>query len=341
MKHHFLAACTMLLMVACKPAGQNDSATTRQKSQKETVLPSWQENSRREAIIDFVKNTTDTASKDFIPVADRIAVFDNDGTLWSEQPYYFQLAYAMDACKAMAPLHPEWKNKEPFKSLLAGDVGKVLQSGEKGLTALVAASHTGMNSEEFTTRVKAWIDTARHPQTGKHYTEMVYQPMLELLQYLRANGFATYIVSGGGIDFLRVWAEEVYGIPTAQVVGSSMKVKYEVKEGKPQLNKVAELNFIDDGPGKPVGIYQHIGKRPVFAAGNSDGDFEMMEYTTTNPQYRSLSILIHHTDKEREYAYDSVSSIGKLKRGLLEAPAKGWQVVDMKSHWKSIFPSSK
>jgi phosphoglycolate phosphatase-like HAD superfamily hydrolase len=270
-------------------------------------------------------------------VADRIAVFDNDGTLWSEKPYYFQLAYAMDACKGMAPQHPEWKDKEPFKSLIAGDVGKVLHGGEKELLALVAASHSGMSSDAFNKQVSAWIDTAQHPQTGKRYTELVFQPMLELLQYLRAHGFTTYIVSGGGIDFLRVWAEDVYGIPPAQVVGSSMNAKYEMKDGKPQIIKQAELNFIDDGPGKPVGIYQHIGKRPVFAAGNSDGDYEMLQYTSTNPQYASLSIIVHHTDSEREYQYDSLSSIGRLKRGLLDAKANGWQLVNMKTDWKTIY----
>ena len=302
------------------------------------ILASWKNNGSYKAIVGFVKAATDSNSQDFIPAADRIAVFDNDGTLWSEQPYYFQLAYAMDACKAMAPQHPEWKNKEPFKSLLAGDVGKVLHSGEKELLSLVAASHAGMTGEEFNKRVTNWIDTARHPQTGKRYTEMVYQPMLELLQYLRANGFTTYIVSGGGIDFLRAWAERVYGIPPGQVVGSSLKASFTVADGKPQINKLAELNFIDDGPGKPVGIYQYIGKRPVFAAGNSDGDYEMLQYTTTNPQYKSLAILIHHTDEAREYRYDSLSSIGKLKRGLLDAPAMGWKVVDMKTDWLTIFP---
>lgn len=286
----------------------------------------------------FVEAATDSSGKQYIPVADRIAVFDNDGCLWGEQPYYFQLAYAMDACKAMAPQHPEWKDKEPFKSLIAGDVRKVLHSGEKGLLALVAASHSGMSSDDFSKQVSAWIDTAHHPQTGRRYTEMVFQPMLELLQYLRAHGFTTFIVSGGGIDFLRVWAEEVYGIPPAQVIGSSMKAKYEMKDGKPQIMKQAELNFIDDGPGNPVGIYQHIGKRPVFAAGNSDGDYEMLQYTSSHPQYATLSIMIHHTDADREFQYDSLSSVGRLKRGLDDAGKNGWQVVSMKTDWKKIYP---
>jgi phosphoglycolate phosphatase-like HAD superfamily hydrolase len=321
---------------ACQPTSKEPAPDTA--SSTIAVLPSWADGSTKESIIAFVAAASDSSSKYFIPVTDRIAVFDNDGTLWSEQPYYFQLAYAMDACKAMAPQHPEWKNKEPFKPLLAGNVGKVLHSGEKGLLALVAASHTGMTSEDFNSMVRAWIDTAHHPTTGKRYTEMVYQPMLELLQYLRDNGFTTYIVSGGGIDFLRVWAEDVYGIPPAQVVGSNMKVKYEVKDGKPQINKLAELNFIDDGPGKPVGIYQHIGKRPVFAAGNSDGDYEMLQYTSKNPAYSSLSIIVHHTDADREFQYDSLSSVGRLKRGLIDANKNGWQIVDMKTDWKKIYP---
>jgi phosphoglycolate phosphatase-like HAD superfamily hydrolase len=328
----------LLGLVACKQNPTSQVATGLPQGQAQTGLASWNNSEAYEHIMAFVKAATDSNSQDFIPVADRIAVFDNDGTLWSEQPYYFQLAYAIDACKAMAPQHPEWKNKEPFASLLAGDMAKVLHSGEKGLLALVAASHAGMSSDSFCSRVKAWIDTARHPQTGKPYTNMVYQPMLELLQYLRANGFTTYIVSGGGIDFLRVWAEPVYGIAPGQVVGSSLKAAYSVVDGKPQINKLAELNFIDDGPGKPVGIYQHIGKRPVFAAGNSDGDYEMLHYTTTHPQYKSLGILIHHTDESREYRYDSLSSIGKLKRGLQDAGALGWKVVDMKTDWSSIFP---
>jgi phosphoglycolate phosphatase-like HAD superfamily hydrolase len=332
MKNIVLLFLLVASIVGCKPV------TPPVQAPAAAALPSWTDNETRKRIIAFVQAATDSSSQQFIPVADRIAVFDNDGTLWSEQPFYFQLAYTLDACKAMAPSHPEWKNKEPFRSLLAGDMGKVLHSGEKGLLALVAASHTGMSSEAFSAQVKAWIDTARHLQTGKRYTEMVYQPMLELLQYLRANGFTTYIVSGGGIDFLRVWAEAVYGIPPSQVIGSSMKVTYEVKAGRTQINKLAELNFIDDGPGKPVGIYQHIGKRPVFAAGNSDGDYEMLQYTSTNPQYTSLSVLVHHTDVEREYQYDSLSSIGRLKRGLTDAKNNRWQIIDMKNDWKKIYP---
>jgi phosphoglycolate phosphatase-like HAD superfamily hydrolase len=327
----------LICFAACNPNAQTDSVATKISAGADP-LPSWQEIGSKKALLDFVSKTTDRSSPDFIPAADRIAVFDNDGTLWSEQPYYFQLAYAIDACKAMGPQHPEWKNKEPFKSLLAGDVSKVLHSGEKGLLTLIAASHAGMSSDVFNSHVKNWIDTARHPQTGKRYTEMVYQPMLELLQYLRANSFTTYIVSGGGIDFLRVWAESVYGIPPAQVVGSSLKAAYSLADGKPQINKLAELNFIDDGPGKPVGIHQHIAKRPVFAAGNSDGDYEMLQYTSTHPVYTSLSIIVHHTDAAREYQYDSLSSIGRLKRGLIDAKNNGWHIVDMKTDWKKIYP---
>jgi phosphoglycolate phosphatase-like HAD superfamily hydrolase len=331
----YLSLLALASLVACRQPAPHETAASAQSAVPD--LPSWTESPARQQIIRFVEAATDTASKNFIPVGDRVAVFDNDGTLWSEQPYYFQLAYAMDACKAMAPQHPEWKNKEPFQSLLAGDIGGVLHSGEKGLLQLVAASHAGMTGDAFNTRVKAWIDTAHHPTTGKRYTEMVYQPMLELLQYLRANGFTTYIVSGGGIDFLRAWAEEVYGIPPAQVVGSSIAAKYMVQDGKPAIMKLPEVNFIDDGPGKPVGIYQHIGKRPVFAAGNSDGDYDMLQYTSTNPQYAGLSIIVHHTDAKREFQYDSLSSVGRLKRGLVDAKANGWQLVNMQTDWNKIY----
>jgi hypothetical protein len=331
----FLSLLALASLMAChQPATTNTAAVAEPAV---AGLPSWAESPARQRIIGFVESAKDTASPGYIPVADRIAVFDNDGCLWGEQPFYFQLAYAMDACKAMAPKHSEWKNKEPFKSLLAGDISKVLHSGERGLLALVAASHAGMTGEAFNNQVKAWIDTARHPITGKRYTEMVYQPMLELLQYMRANGFTTYIVSGGGIDFLRAWAEDVYGIPPAQVVGSSLKAKFEVVNGKPEITKLSESNFIDDGPGKPVGIYQHIGKRPVFAAGNSDGDYEMLQYTAANSAYSAMCLLIHHDDEIREYKYDSLSSIGRLKRGIADAAKMGWQVVSMKNDWKTIY----
>lgn len=301
-----------LFMQGCTPP--NDKQV-RDKSAYEP-LASWNEEGAKQRIIAFVKASADSSHKNYVPVSERIAVFDNDGTLWGEQPFYFQLAFAFDRVKAMAEQHPEWLTREPFKSVLKGDLKAVLGGGEKSLVQVLAATHAGISHETFEQHVKEWIDTAKHPVTGRKYSEMVYRPMLELLEYLRANGYSTWIVSGGGIDFIRAWAEKVYGIPPAQVVGSSIKAEYYSKDGKVQINKLPQLNFIDDGPGKPVGIYQHIGKVPVMAVGNSDGDYEMIQYTTASGGYERLGIFIHHTDNEREVAYDSVSHIGKLKRGL-------------------------
>ncbi len=280
---------------------------------------------------------TRAGGKDFVPPAERIAVFDNDGTLWAEQPMYFQLAFALDRVKALAPKHPEWKTKEPFASLLKGDLKAVLAGGERALVEIVMASHAGTTTEEFTQVVNDWIATARHPKTNRLYTEMVYQPMLEVLAYLRANGFKTYIVSGGGIEFMRPWTERVYGIPPEQVVGSSIKTKWEMRDGKPVLARLPELNFIDDGPGKPVGIQMHIGRRPIAAFGNSDGDLQMLQWIAEGSGAR-LKVLVHHTDAEREWAYDRESHIGKLDKALDEARAKTWVVVDMKKDWKVIYP---
>jgi phosphoglycolate phosphatase-like HAD superfamily hydrolase len=268
----------LLLLAGCVLQPEKNTGTeTEIDASQSDPLPSWNEGPRKKAIIDFVSNTTNEASVDFIPVHDRIACFDNDGTLWSEQPMYFQLAFALDRIKALAPKHPEWKTKQPFKSLLEGDLKTALAGGEKAVLETVLVTHSGMTTDEFEKSVKEWIATAIHPKTGKQYTKMIYQPMVELLTYLRANGYKTFIVSGGGVDFMRPWVEQAYGIPPDQVVGSSVKVIYEVNEdGTPVLIKLAELNFIDDKEGKPVGIYQHIGKRPVFAAGNSDGDYAML-----------------------------------------------------------------
>lgn len=298
-------------------------------------LPSWNEGATKQAILGFVEKVTSEGA-DFVPPAERIAVFDNDGTLWAEQPLYFQAFYLFDRVKALAPQHPEWASEEPFASVLKGDYKSALAGGEHGLLAMAAATHAGLTSEEFSASVNEWLATAKHPFTGKAYTDMVYQPMLELLDHLRANGFKTFIVSGGGIDFMRPWTERVYGIPPEQVIGSSLKAAYEVREGKPVIVKRPELNFIDDKAGKPVGIHQHIGRRPIFAAGNSDGDFEMLEWTTSGEGPR-LGILIHHTDAEREFAYDRESHVGKLARGLDEAPQRGWSLIDMKSDWKTIY----
>lgn len=302
-------------------------------------LPSWNDTAVKKAIVAFVGKTTTEGSPDFVPPAERIAVFDNDGCLWAEQPMYFQAFYIFDRIKSLAPQHPEWATQEPFASVLKGDVKAALAGGEAALLSMAAATHAGLTAEEFSAAVTDWLATAKHPVTGKAYTDMVYQPMLELLAYLRANGFKTFIVSGGGIDFMRPWAERVYGIPPEQVIGSSLKAAYEVRDGKPVIVKLPELNFIDDKAGKPVGIHQHIGRRPIFAAGNSDGDFQMLEWTTSGSGPR-FGLLVHHDDAAREFAYDRESHIGRLARGLDEGPARGWSIVSMAEDWKLVFPST-
>jgi len=300
-------------------------------------LPSWTEGATKKSITDFVARVTAQGTADFVPVERRIAVFDNDGTLWTEQPFYFQLAFAIDRVKALAPKHPEWKQKQPFKGLLAGDMKAVGAAGEKGLLQIVAASHAGMTTEAFSKVVADWLVTARHPRFSQPYSEIVYQPMLELLGYLRANGFKTFIVSGGGLEFMRVFAERVYGIPPEQVVGSSGMTKFEVgSDGKPVLMKLAKMEFVDDGPGKPVGINRFIGRRPIFAFGNSDGDQQMLQWTAAGSGARFMGI-VHHTDAVREYAYDRKSHVGKLDRALDEGIKRGWTIVDMKQDWKRVF----
>jgi len=303
-------------------------------------LLSWNDTVPKQAILAFVEKVTKEDSPDFVPPAERIAVFDNDGTLWAEQPMYFQLFFALDRIKALAPQHPEWKDTEPFASLLRGDVKAALAGGEASLGKIVMATHAGLTTEEFEKSVNDWITTATHPETGKLYTEMVYQPMRELLAYLRANGFKTFIVSGGGIEFMRPWAERVYGIPPEQVIGSSGGLKYELRDGKPVLIKLPEIAHNDDKEGKPVGIQRHIGRRPIFAAGNSDGDFQMLEWTTSGPGPR-FGLIIHHTDAEREWAYDRNSGIGRLAHGLDDGPKHGWTIVSMKDDWKTIFLPAK
>ena len=303
-------------------------------------LTSWSQGSARGAIVDFVERTTRQGTPDFVPQAERIAIFDNDGTLWAEQPMYFQLAFALDRIRALAPEHPEWKTTQPFKGVLEGDLKAVLGGGEHSVLQIVAASHSGNTSEEFEAIVKKWIGSARHPVTKRPYVEMVYQPMLEVLTYLRANGYKTFIVSGGGVEFMRPWVERVYGVPPEQVVGSRVKVKYEVRESGPVLVRLPEIDFIDDKSGKPVGIQQAIGRRPTIAFGNSDGDFEMLEWTTSAKGPR-LGVIVHHTDAEREWAYDRDSHIGQLVRGLDEAPKRGWVIVDMKRDWRVIYPEPR
>jgi phosphoglycolate phosphatase-like HAD superfamily hydrolase len=300
-------------------------------------LPSWRDGVSRKAIVDFVVAAVTPGGPKFVRPSERIAVFDNDGTLWAEQPLYFQLAFALDRVKALAPQHPEWQTQEPQASLLKGDLARALAGGERAILEIVMSTHAGMSSEEFAAIARQWLATARHPKTGLRYVEMVYVPMLELLEYLRANGFKTFIVSGGGVEFLRVFAEESYGIPPEQVVGSSIRAKYEMRDGKPVISRLPELDFLDDGPGKPVGIHKFIGRRPLIAFGNSDGDFEMLEWTTSGSGAR-LGLLLHHDDPEREWAYDRKSSVGRLARGLDEGPARGWILVSMKKDWKQVFP---
>ena len=300
-------------------------------------LPSWNDGPTKQAIVSFVEKVTDKEGKDYVAPGDRIATFDNDGTLWIEQPMYVQLAFVLDRVKALAPEHPEWKDQQPFKAVLEDDTKTLAASGEKGVAQLVAATHAGMSPAEFQKIVGDWLATAEQPRFKRKYTQLVYQPMLELLSYLRQNGFTTYIVSGGGIEFVRNFSEPVYGIPPAQVVGSSIKTKYEVVDGKPTLIRLPEMNFIDDKDGKPVGINQHIGQRPIAAFGNSDGDYQMLDWTTAGEGPR-FGLILHHTDAEREYAYDRDSSVGHLDKALDDAPAKGWVVVDMKNDWKQVFP---
>jgi len=300
-------------------------------------LPSWNEGVAKQSIVDFVARVTDEAGPDFVPAPERIATFDNDGTLWAEQPAYFQLFFAIDRVKAMAGEHPEWTNEQPFKAVLDNDMEALAASGEHGLLELVMATHAGMTTDEFKGVVQGWLATAKHPKTGIAFTEMVYQPMLELLDYLRANGFKTFIVSGGGIEFMRPWAEAVYGIPPEQIVGSSIKTQFEMREDGPVLVRLLEINFIDDKEGKPVGIWRYIGHRPIAAFGNSDGDLQMLQWTAAGDGAR-LMLYVHHDDADREWAYDRESHIGRLDAGLDEAEKNGWTVVSMKDDWGRVFP---
>ena len=300
-------------------------------------LPSWNEGPAKQNILAFVAAVTDKSSPDFVPSTERIATFDNDGTLWTERPVYFQLLFAIDRVKALASEHPEWKTTQPFKAVLENDMDALADSGEKGLLQLVMATHAGNTTDEFSQIVTEWLVTAKHPRFKRPYNELVFQPMLELLEYLRANEFKTFIVSGGGIEFMRPWVEAVYGIPPEQVVGSSIKTKFKMRDGKPVLVRLPEINFIDDKEGKPVGINQHIGRRPIAAFGNSDGDLQMLQWTAAGDG-RRLMLLVHHTDEQREYAYDRDSHIGKLDKALDEAKEDGWTVVDMKNDWKVIYP---
>ena len=308
-----------------------------QPAQAQTdALPSWNDGANKQAITGFVARITQQGGPDFVPPAERIATFDNDGTLWVEHPMYTQLAFVLDRVKAMAPMHPEWTAKQPFKAVLEGDMKTLAEFGEKGMMELGMATHAGMTNEEFQKIVTDWLATARHPKFKRPYTELSYQPMIELLAYLRANGFKTFIVSGGGVEFMRPWTERVYGVPPEQVVGSSIKTKFQMRDGRPELFRLPEVNFVDDGAGKPVGINEFIGRRPIAAFGNSDGDLQMLQWATMagGP---SLGLIVHHTDAQREYAYDRDTSFGRLDKALDAAVLNNWVVVDMKNDWKRIF----
>lgn len=331
------------LCIACSSNTPKTTEASQADAKADTSanpLPSWNNGPVKTSIIDYVKAVTDTGSETFIPIADRIATFDNDGTLWSEQPIYFQFLYAVDQIKATAPKHPEWKTQQPYKALLENNMPELMKQGEKALLQIVAITHSGMTTDEFDTSVRQWIDTAKHPIKKKLYKDLVFQPMLELVKYLQANNFKVFIVSGGGIDFMRAWAEDVYGIPKDQIVGSSIKARYDYNNGKPTITKLPELDFIDDHAGKPVGIQKFIGRKPVFAAGNSDGDLEMLQWTASN-KLKNFELYVHHTDSVREWAYDRKSHVGTLDKGLDEAAAKKWAIVNMKTDWKIIYPSDK
>jgi phosphoserine phosphatase len=301
-------------------------------------LPSWNAGPVKQSIVDFVKRVTTEGGPDFVPPHERIATFDNDGTLWCEMPIYVQCVFAIDRAKALAPEHPEWREKQPFKAAIEGDKKAVIASGELGLAEIVMATHAGMTPTKFEQIVRDWIATARHPRYNRRYTSLVYQPMLELLTYLRDNRFQTFIVSGGGVEFMRPWTRRVYGIPPDQVVGSTIKTRYELQGDTPVLMRLPEIDFIDDKAGKPIGINRYVGMRPIAAFGNSDGDYEMLRWTTAGDGPR-FGLIVHHTDGEREYKYDYPSEVGQLKRALDEAPRRGWTVVSMKDDWKTIFPA--
>jgi phosphoserine phosphatase len=328
--HPAILAIVFGLVIITLPAGSANA----------DPLPSWNDGPAKQSLIDFVTKVTTDSGPDYVKPEDRIATFDNDGTLWAEQPMYVQAQFLIDRVRALAPQHPEWQTKEPFAALLKGDMGGVTAAGEAGVAEMMAATHSGMTTEEFAEIVSNWIATAKHPTTGKFYTEMVYQPMLELLDYLRANGFKTFIVSGGGIEFMRPWTERIYGIPPEQVVGTTGGLKFEMRDGKPVIMKLPELVLNDDKEGKPVGIQRHIGRRPIAAFGNSDGDLQMLQWTCSAPG-ATHCLYVHHTDAGREWAYDRDSHVGKLDKGLDEATARNWTVVDMKNDWRTVFPVPK
>ncbi len=338
--YYLFLASIIFLISNCKEESKESSISQTVEAIVLDPLPSWNDVQSKNDIVDYVKNVTNSNSVDFIPIADRIATFDNDGNLWSEQPAYFQLFFAIDRVKAMAADHPEWKETQPFKAVLENDMTALAKQGEHGLLQLVMATHAGNTTEAFDKDVKEWIETAKHPTKNVTYDQLVYQPMLELLQYLRANDFKTYVVSGGGVDFMRAFVTEIYGIPEEQIIGSRIKTAFDYNDGNPVIKRLPALDFIDDKDGKPLNIQKIIGKKPVFSSGNSDGDLQMMQWTASN-KYKSFMLYVHHTDSEREWAYDRDSHIGKLDKGLDQALKDGWTVIDMKNDWKIIYPFEK
>jgi len=300
-------------------------------------LPSWKVGNSRDSIIEFVDVVTDISNANYVPVDERIAVFDNDGTLWSEQPLYFQFYYALSQIEKAAPAHPEWSDQEPYKTALAGNRDDILSLGTKGLVEIILATHSGMTNTEFRQSVQAWIAMAEHPTTQRAYSQMVFQPMLELMDYLRANGFQVYIVSGGGVEFMRAFAEGVYGVPPENTIGSNLGIQLEATEDGLVLRRVAEVSFVNDKAGKPVGIQRAIGRRPIFAFGNSDGDLQMLQWTVAGDG-PSFAGIVHHTDADREWAYDRESRLGRLDKALDEGMERGWTIVDMRSEWSRIYP---
>ncbi len=331
-----MRALLLTAVIACSHAAP-PPVTTVTRASVHDELGSWREGASKRAIVDFVARVTQPGGPDFVPPAERIAVFDNDGTLWSEKPMPFELAFALDRVKELAPAHPEWKTKQPFASVLAGDMPAVLRTGEHGLAEIMLATHTGITTDELARAVTAWIASARHPTTGLPYTSMVYAPMLELLSYLRAHGFKTFIVSGGGVEFMRPWTDRVYGVPPEQVIGSAVKLALEVRDGKPVVVNTPNIDFVDDKEGKPVGIESRIGRRPIAAFGNSDGDRQMLEWTTAGSGPR-FAMIVHHDDAAREYAYDRKDAFQRLDQAWDEAMVKGWTVVSMKNDWTVIHP---
>ncbi len=342
MSRFFILVFTSLAFsfsVSCNQSNpvEKDSLGAQNVNELSDPLPSWAEGENKNSIIGYVESVTDSGSEFHIPVKDRIATFDNDGTLWSEQPAYFQLFFALDRIKELAPDHPEWNSEEPFKSVLSNDLESLSAQGLEGLLKIVMVSHAGMESDEFDSMVKDWVSKAVHPTKKVPYTQLVYQPMLELLDYLRKNEFKVYIVSGGGTDFMRAFVTEIYGVPTEQIIGSRIKTKFEIRNGDARIYRLPELDFIDDKEGKPINIQKIIGKKPVFAAGNSDGDLAMLQWTATN-KWKNFKLYVHHTDSIREWAYDRNSHIGKLDKGLDQATEKGWTVIKMEKDWKVVYP---